>query len=498
MSSVPALLIISLSFFIQTISGIIFYLIIARTLPVPEVGAISLFLSFGGIFTAAFAFNLDTGFAHFISYFRGRTGKFLIPIFFWKITAFIMVATFIIIVLISHLIALDFFHQSSYYVIMIILGGYVSESIGISYIVSILQGIQSFKLAAISNIVYSVLSLGIPIYMVFLGLPIEIISTGFVVGAGISLIVSTSFIMSNRLPKMPEDRKFKSKFFAYVLPVYFGSLTSTLMVTIDRIILPALSNLSLMAIYTYSITIASVVGAITSPFSFLLLPKISQAFASSHRLEARLYSQASLELFYYFALPASLGVAILSRPLLEFLVGGIYASHYIVLQIMVLSYSFFSFRPILSTILLGNKKTGTYMYTGIGALGVNVTMSIIMIPLFGIYGAVIANVSAMGVSTIPRLVSVNSLLNHSLTLIPFIKIWLNALIMMTLVFYSGKIFSNGAESLFIPIIIGIITYFFLSIVNRPFSEEAKEIGSLMVKGSHPFIGRVLKILLATS
>ena len=103
----------------------------------------------------------------------------------------------------------------------------------------------------------------------------------------------------------------------------WGGLTSTLMVTIDRIILPALTNLSLSAVYTYSLTIATVVTAITSPFSFFLLPKISQAFASSDQSKAKEYSQASLELFYYFSLPASLGATILSRPLLEVLVGGI-------------------------------------------------------------------------------------------------------------------------------------------------------------------------------
>ena len=212
------------------------------------------------------------------------------------------------------------------------------------------------------------------------------------------------------------------------------------MVTIDRIILPALTNLSLSAVYTYSLTIATVVTAITSPFSFFLLPKISQAFASSDQSKAKEYSQASLELFYYFSLPASLGATILSRPLLEVLVGGIYTSHYVVLQILVFSYSFFSFRPILSSILLGNRKTRIYLYSGIGAFGVNLVLSLTLIPLLGIYGAVIASVSAWGVSTIPRMAAVGSLLNHRLSLIPYIRMWTNALIMAVTVFFLWRNF----------------------------------------------------------
>ena len=178
MSSIRSVSIVSLSFLIQTISSIIFYLIVARTLTVPEVGAITLFLSFGGIFMVTFALNLDTGFTHFISYFLGKTGKYSLPRFFLAITAIIMIISFVAIASISHMIALVFFHSSSYSAVIILMGGYVSESIGLSYMVSILQGIQSFRQAATSNIIYSVLSLGIPIGMSIFKLPIEIISTG--------------------------------------------------------------------------------------------------------------------------------------------------------------------------------------------------------------------------------------------------------------------------------------------------------------------------------
>ena len=100
---------------------------------------------------------------------------------------------------------------------------------------------------------------------------------------------------------------------------------------------------------------------------------------------------------------------------------------------MVFSYSFFSFRPILSSILLGNRKTRTYLYSGICALGVNLVLSLTLILKFGIYGAVTANVSAWGVGTIPRMTAVGSLLNHSLSLIPYARMRINALVMAIMV-----------------------------------------------------------------
>ncbi len=109
--------------------------------------------------------------------------------------------------------------------------------------------------------------MGIPVSMSFFKFPIGIISSGFVIGAGISFFFFTSFVAANRLPKMSVDRGFNVKFFVYVMPVYLGSLASILMGAIDRVILPALTNLSLSVVYTYSLIIVTVVTAITSPFS---------------------------------------------------------------------------------------------------------------------------------------------------------------------------------------------------------------------------------------
>lgn len=293
---------------------------------------------------------------------------------------------------------------------------------------------------------------------------------------------------------MPVEKGFKIKFLAYVLPIYIGGLTTTLLSTIDRVILPALTNLTLSAVYTYSLTIATIVTAITLPFSFFLFPKISQSFASSHIAGIKIYIQASLQLFYYLALPASLGATILSRPLLEILVGGEYTSHYQILQIMVFSYSFFSFRPILSSILLGNRKTNIYLYSGIGALGANVILSLTMIPLFGVYGALIATLAAWAVSTIPRMIAVGSLLNHSLVLSPYIKIWINSLGMAGVVFLAANQLKSGYLSLLFPIVIGFIFYFAMSILNKPFSSDTRGLMISILGDLHPLIRRVLKFL----
>lgn len=495
MSSFKSVSIVSISFFIQTLSGIVFYLIIARTLPVVEVGAITLFLSFGGIFIVLFSLNLDTAFAHFVSYFFGETKQYSLPRFFLMIAAIMVGVSFGVTASLSHLISAVFFHSAIYTDLLILMAGYISASIGLGYMVSILQGLQSFKLAAVSNIMYSVLSMGIPVGMSAFKAPLEIIAAGFVIGAVISFIAALSFVLGRKVPVIATESGFDRKVFSYVIPVYLGSLASSLMGTIDRVILPAMTNLILSAVYTYSLTIATIVTAITSPFSFLLLPKISQALSASNKKDSIIYTHGSMEFFYYIALPASLGATVLSKPLLDVLVGGIYASHYMVLQIMVFSYSFFSFRPILSSILLGNRKTKTYLYSGVAALIINLLLSITLIPLFGIYGAVAASVSAWAASTIPRMVAVNALVDHSLSFVPYIRMWVNAFIMAGIVFIVAERFSTGLLALFIPVMVGITAYIALSIVNRPFSSGARELIRSIITSEHPLIHKISLVLI---
>ena len=484
MSVIRSLSIVTASYLIQTFFGILFYLVIARTLPVTEVGAITLFLSFGAIFATAFSLNLDTGFSHFISYTHGKTGRFILPRTLMILSVAMTIIAFLSITALSTTISGVFFHSLQYKGIVILMGVYVSETIALGYLVSILQGMQSFRKGAFANIAYSTLSMGIPIVLSFFLFPVFVVAAGFALGAGISVILAFSFVISSKLSNDVYENGMMKKFLTYVTPVFLGSLFTSLMGTVDRVILPALTNLTLSAVYSYSLTIATIVTAITSPFSFFLFPKISQHFGSSDPHELKKYTQGSLELFYFIGLPASIGATILSKPILLVLVGGVYASHYIILQIMVFSYSFFSFRPIVTSVILGVRRTGVYLYSGAGALVANLLVSLIFIPHFGIYGAVAASISAWGISTVPRMIALGSITEHEIILTPFIRIWINSGLMAIGVFLVMRLFSSGLISLFIPAFVGVILYFAFTIMNRPFSYESRNlVRSIMSKNN---------------
>jgi O-antigen/teichoic acid export membrane protein len=493
MSSFRTVSIVSLSFFLQTIFSIIFYLVIARKLSVNEVGAIALFLSFGGIFVVAFSLNLDVGLTHFISYFKGELGEYSLPRLFIFLSAVLTVASFVFITALSSIISDVFFHSTQYKSVVILMGIYVAESIGLGYLVSILQGIQSFKLAAITNIMYSGFTFGIPTMLSFFKLPIEFIAMGFSIGAGVSLIFALFFVLMTDLSQKTPENGLMRNFLTYVTPVFLGSLFTTLMGTVDRIILPALTNLTLTAIYTYSLTIATIVTALTSPFSFFLLPKISEHFGASQKGELERYSQGSLEIFYFISLPASIGVTLLSRPLLSVLVGGVYASHYLILQIMVFSYSFFSFRPIVSSILLGVRMTNVYLYSAVASFVANVVISLVLIPPFGVYGAVAASISAWALSTVPRIIAVNSIFQVRLSLLPYIRMWINAIVMAIAVFFTGEFFNSDFQALIFPTVVGATLYFVCSIINRPFTPEARWLIFSIVTKNHPFVKRLTEL-----
>ena len=337
--------------------------------------------------------------------------------------------------------------------------------------------------------------MGIPIVLSVFHSQILMVSLGFPIGAGISVIFAITFVINSKLSNEELENGMIKKFFNYITPVFLGSLFTSLMGTVDRIILPALTNLTLSAVYTYSLTIATIVTAITAPFSFILFPKISQHFGSSNPVELKQYSQGSTELFYFVGLPASIGAAILSRQLLSVLVGGIYAEHYIILQIMVFSNSFFSFRPIITSIILAVRRTRVYLYSGAAALVVNLLISIILIPGFGLFGAVAASISAWGISTIPRMISLGSLTKHEFNLMPFMRMWVNAGLMALAVIFTTGFFQTGLTSLFVPTFLGIILYIGFSLLNRPFSHDSHKLVELVLTNNNKISGFFVRIIM---
>ena len=195
MLSIRSFSIASISYALQLVMSGTLYIIIARVLTVTEVGAISLFLSLESILVVVLSLNLDASFIHFISFVRARDGRNVIPTLFTKMIAATMIFSAIVIIAFRNDIASTFFHSTSYSKEVLLLGLFTSETIGVGYFTSILQGLQKFERAATINIIYAVLSTGIPILMILFGEKLYFICLGFVLGAAISILVAFMFII---------------------------------------------------------------------------------------------------------------------------------------------------------------------------------------------------------------------------------------------------------------------------------------------------------------
>lgn len=475
--------VVSLSLAIQTIFGAIFYILIARLLPATEVGALTLFLSFEAIFATAFSLNFDTGFVHFISYLKGKTGRDIVPMFFYLLSILMTSLSLVVIVTFSKPMAVIFFHSSTYQSLVIMMGIYVAETICLGFYVSILQGMQMFEWAALSNVAYSSLSLGLPTIFSALGYDFKMISLGFVMGGATSLILSTVIVFLSK--KSPETSHLRPKtFLSYTTPIFFGSLFTTLMSTVDRVILPALTNLTITALYIYSLTIATIVTAVSAPFTFFILPKISEYYGNEKSTGIMKFGLSSMELYCFIAFPASLGGAILAQPLLVILVGGIYEAHFRILQIMFISYSLFSMRPILSSILLGFRQTKIFIISGLFAFMGNLILSILLIPTYGIYGAVIAVASGWALSTVPRIYAVKRMTGKVMSVEPYLKMWINAGLMALIVLVAQYFTGTGSLRLVLLIILGLAVYLIISRFNSPLSYFTQELILEIVPKTH--------------
>ena len=135
------------------------------------------------------------------------------------------------------------------------------------------------------------------------------------------------------------------------------------------------------------------------------------------------------------------------------------------------------------------------MYSGAAALVVNLLISIILIPGFGLFGAVAASISAWGISTIPRMISLGSLTKHEFNLMPFMRMWVNAGLMALAVIFTTGFFQTGLTSLFVPTFLGIILYIGFSLLNRPFSHDSHKLVELVLTNNNKISGFFVRIIM---
>lgn len=359
------------------------------------------------------------------------------------------------------------------------------------------QGLQNMTPSAISQIIEQVgrVVFGVGLAMILLPRGIEYSAGGAAFGATAGAVFGSAYLYSKykTIKKSCGIKKIKSNpevlndILRIAIPISVGATVGTIMSLIDSILVPqkllqaGFTNVQATVLYAQLTGKASVIVNIPLTLSVAictsLIPIIAENFILGRFNELKNKVYMSMKMAASIAIPCMFGLFFLAEPIMKFIFPGRFEGIEI-LKYLSLSIPFIIITQTTTSILQG---TGNYIKPIINLfIGcvIKVILTLTLVPLrsFNIYGAVIASIGAYLVATILNLITLKFTLKIKLNLYEIlIKPSYASTIMMLLVLISfselyKRTTSNGISCL-ISIFLGMIVYIILIVVFKVFKIE---------------------------
>ena len=291
-----------------------------------------------------------------------------------------------------------------------------------------MQGIEEMESLAISQIIEQlikdVLSLIFAALLIKITSSLEWGSAGGTIGTSLGAVVAIMYIIYiynkndfreeaelNHDPsrKRVSDKRIVKKLFMYAIPITLVAAVQNFAGVIDSITLArsltaagfAETNIdSLTSVLSYYKTLIYVPLAIVTALGTSIFPKIIQAFVCKNRKELKQQTSYSFRMMYIIVMPATFGLAILSKEIYTFLFPS--NEGYKLLMYGSALLIFMSITTIQNVILQGiNKLYLIIVSAGLGLLAkIIINIVLVSIPSVNIMGAVIATFVSFIIPTI--------------------------------------------------------------------------------------------------
>jgi O-antigen/teichoic acid export membrane protein len=278
-------------------------------------------------------------------------------------------------------------------------GGWIFSATLSTVIEGVLQGLKKYSQLAKIIFLARLTMTGLTIAVLYFDRNIEIPLLAWILFYSI-IFASVFSLVGKNLIRAKQGFQY-SEIIRYAVPLGVASIITLLSSSSDSVIVGGYLNASSLAVYRAAITVSGVLGVVAvTPLTTTLLPEMS----SSQKVEDVSHGLKLAMRFVTLAiLPASLLVAGVSAQLLElFTSGGAYLSGTLTLELLGIFYVFVAIQSVLLVLLQARGKTAQVIIVGIITAGTDIGVALILVPHFGLAGAVTSKVAVSidGASTL--------------------------------------------------------------------------------------------------
>ncbi len=277
------------------------------------------------------------------------------------------------------------------------------------------------------------------------------------------------FMIINRIGvKWPRFSQLRP-YFGFSIPLIPGMLASWVINSSDRYVIGILLGVTPVGIYAAGYGIGYVIICFTAPLATVLLPTLSRLYDENRIEEVKTHLAYSLKYFLMLAIPSVFGLTVLARPLLQVLSTPEFVPEgSLVLSIIALSYLLFGTYVIFSQVHLLMKRTKILGFLWGGAALLNLTLNVILVPLFGVTAAAAATLFCYTLVTVITILTATQYLKFSVMPAFFLKSLIASSVMSAIIWFLSP---DGAVNVALVIGLGGIIYFAVLFLAKGFTRD---------------------------
>lgn len=252
-----------------------------------------------------------------------------------------------------------------------------------------------------------------------------------------------------------------------IFTLFAMSVAVSIYTALDTTMLGFIAGDEQVGFYTAATRINKIVLSVITAASAVLLPRLSFYISQHNNEQFLILSEKALNLIIMLSLPCAVGLSLVARPVVLLLSGDRYEQAIPVMQIMnpiIVAISLSGLIGIQIFMPLGKEKI-TLASVILGAV-INFSFNMILIPIYGAFGAGIATVCAECSVTIFQLAFAHKLFKLKRIFPHIIQCIFACVVMAICVFFLIKIKINMILQLTLAVCIGIIVYGLLLFILR--------------------------------
>jgi len=272
-----------------------------------------------------------------------------------------------------------------------------------SYLISIFQGLQNFRIYNIlciipQGVTLIIASIGLLVFKG--GVSAAILAN--ILGITTGLIISLLYLKQYLFPKVKGTTLYIKKGIGYGWKAHLSNILAFLNYRLDMFLINAFLNPASVGLYSVSVSIAEKLWMLSQSVSLVMLPRVSE-LKDDEDTRRKLTPMISRWVLLVTLLTAVV-LAVVSPWIIKIIFGEEFKESAVALQILLPGIVVGSVSRVLSNDIAARGRPEINMYVALLTVAVNVICNIVLIPRMGINGAALATSISYSLGAIIKLI----------------------------------------------------------------------------------------------